>query len=235
MRAPQPGDRATYPQTFPAEEQIEYLFTVSLDLFCIAGFDGYFKRLNPAWPRTLGYTSDELFARRYLDFVHPDDRARTIAAAQRATTGAPIISFENRYQCKDGSYRWLLWNATPAADQQLIYATARDITDRKRTEARLAAGYAVTRVLAEATTLKAATPRILQAVCESLGWEMGAIWSVDKEAAALRCVKVWHLPQLHIPEFDNITRTASFPSGVGLPGRVWADSLAVGQIGRAHV
>ena len=210
--------------TASAEEQLEHFFEVSLDLICMAGFDGYFKRLNPAWERTLGFTAQELLAEPYLHFVHPDDRDATIAAAARAVRGKHVISFENRYRAKDGPYRWLLWNATPVAEQQLIYATAHDITNRKRAEARRAAGYAVTHVLAEATTLEAAAPQILEAVGTSLDWQTGAIWRVDEEAAQLRCVDVWRAPQLNAPEFENITRKASFSFGVGLPGRVWAQA-----------
>jgi len=220
-----PGDPPVQPLpgAISSEEQIEHLFEVSLDLFCVAGFDGYFKRLNPAWERTLGFTPQELLAKPYLDFVHPDDRAATIAAAAQAAAGTHVISFENRYVSKDGSYRWLLWNASPIAEQQLVYATAHDITNRKRTEARRAAGYAVTRVLAEASTLAEAAPRILREVGGSLDWEMGAIWRLDEDAAQLRCVEVWHVPELRAPEFEKLTRTVAFACGVGLPGRVWSE------------
>lgn len=117
-----------------AEEELDRFFTVSLDLFCIAGFDGYFKRLNPAWERVLGYTTEELLAEPYLNFIHPDDRVRTSAEAEHNSAGRESVTFENRYRCKDGSYKWLLWNAIPSREQQLIYAAARDITDRKRSE-----------------------------------------------------------------------------------------------------
>src|SRR6516165_9000705 len=223
MDAPRSVDEATRLENQPPREQLDCLFALSLDLFCIAGFDGYLKLLNPAWERTLGFTIGELLAKPNLEFVHPDDRERTIAEGQKLAAGCQTVSFENRYRCKDCSYRWLLWNATPAADQQLIYATARDITDRKRAEARIAADHAVTRVLAESPTLQAAALRVLPAIGESLEWEMGAIWRVEEEAEVLRCVELWHVPQLDAPEFETITRTASFPSGVGLPGRVWAD------------
>ncbi|HXE74058.1 MAG TPA: PAS domain S-box protein [Candidatus Xenobia bacterium] len=114
-----------------AEEELGRYFTLSLDLFCIAGFDGYFKHLNPAWEQTLGFTKVELLARPYLEFIHPDDRAATRAEAQKLAAGGAVISFENRYLCKDGSYRWLLWKAVPVLDRQLIYAAARDVTERK--------------------------------------------------------------------------------------------------------
>ena len=115
-----------------AEEMLGRFFTLSIDMLCIAGFDGYFKRLNPAWERVLGYTIEELTSRPFLDFVHPDDRASTLAESQKIAKGGSAISFQNRYRARDGTYRWLLWNATPHEEQELIYATARDITEPRK-------------------------------------------------------------------------------------------------------
>ena len=196
---------------------------LALDLFCVAGFDGYFKRLNAVWEKTLGYTQEELKARPFLELVHPDDRKATRALFSRVQAGVDSHSFENRYLCRDGSYKWLKWTATAVREKRLIYATARDITPRKESERRLAAQYAVTRVLAEAPTLASAAPRILQAICESLGWELGVIWRVDKQENVLHCVEAWHMPSVGVPEFEAVTRSRSFPSGIGLPGRVWAN------------
>ena len=107
---------------------------LSIDMFCTAGFDGYFKSLNPAWQKTLGFTAQELMAKPYLEFIHPDDRSATAAEAAAWRTREVTFAFENRYLCKDGSYKWFLWNAVSVPEQRLIYAVARDITERKRAE-----------------------------------------------------------------------------------------------------
>jgi PAS domain S-box-containing protein len=122
------------PDRPPAPER---LFGLSLDLLCIAGFDGYFKRVNPAFERTLGYTTDELLSRPFLEFVHPDDRARTQEAMEVLGAESEIVEFEHRYVRKDGSVCWLQWNARSAPDEGLIYAAGRDVTEQQRTEERL--------------------------------------------------------------------------------------------------
>jgi len=118
-------------------EELERFFEISHDLLCIAGFDGYFKSLNSAWENTLGFTKEELLTTPYLEFVHPEDRKSTTVEAQKVAAGNSSTRFENRYRCKDGSYKWFQWIATPVFDQQLIYAAARDITERKRVGAAL--------------------------------------------------------------------------------------------------
>jgi two-component system sensor histidine kinase/response regulator len=120
-----------------AQEELDLMFTLSIDMLCTAGFDGYFKRLNPAWEKTLGYSEQELFSKPYVEFVHPDDRNSTFREAEKLTRGQDVIFFENRYLCRDGSYRWLAWTATPWSEQRLIFAAARDITERKRAEEEL--------------------------------------------------------------------------------------------------
>jgi PAS domain S-box-containing protein len=206
------------------EEELDQLFTVSLDMLCIAGFDGYFKRINPAWEKTLGVPIEELLSKPFHEFVHPDDRDRTAAESERLDEGEQVISFENRYRCGDGSYRWLLWNATPSPDRKLIFAVARDVTQRKEAERRLSTGYAVTRVLAEAESLEAAAPLILMAICEGLSWDLGVLWRVDETAGVLRCMNVWHLPQLSFPQFVKATRESAYERSVGVPGHVWETS-----------
>jgi PAS domain S-box-containing protein len=110
---------------------------LSVDMFCVAGFDGFFKNLNPSFEKTLGFTMKELMAKPYLEFIHPDDRPATVVEKAGLQEGKVTFAFENRYLCKDGSYKWLLWNAVSVSEQELIYAVARDITERKRAEALL--------------------------------------------------------------------------------------------------
>ena len=121
---------------FPSEtsERLRF-FSLSLDMLCIASFDGYFVDLNPSWERTLGFTVEELKAEPFIDFVHPDDRESTIAEAESImATGEDVVSFENRYRCKDGGYKWILWSATVSLEKRLYYAVGRDITRRKQAE-----------------------------------------------------------------------------------------------------
>lgn len=116
------------------EKVTDRFFNASIDMLCFLGFNGYFKRLNPAWERTLGFTRDELMSRPFLEFVHPDDRERTLAQNAKVRAGGQALSFENRYLCKDGSYRWFRWNAAPDMGDKVIYSMARDVTASKEAE-----------------------------------------------------------------------------------------------------
>jgi PAS domain S-box-containing protein len=107
------------------------MFDLSLDLFCIASVDGYFLRVNPAFERTLGYTTEELCSRKFFDFVHTDDVERTHEAMDALGRGEELHLFENRYVCRDGSIRWLQWNTRPGPADGLVAAAARDVTDSR--------------------------------------------------------------------------------------------------------
>ncbi|MCU0514434.1 MAG: PAS domain S-box protein [Anaerolineae bacterium] len=117
--------------------ELEHIFELSVDLLGILTFDGRFEKVNPAWQQVLGYTPAELTGRRFLDFVHPEDYERTVAEGERASRGRPTPNFENRYRCKDGSYRWLSWNTTSYMDEQRLYFVTRDVTQRKLIELEL--------------------------------------------------------------------------------------------------
>ncbi|MEO6784961.1 MAG: PAS domain-containing protein [Chthoniobacteraceae bacterium] len=115
--------------------EMERFFEMSLDMICVAGADGYFRKLNPAWERALGFSIAELLARPFVEFVHPDDRAGTLSVVKNLEHGVDVVNFENRLLHKDGSYRWLAWKA-PAIPpgQDYLYASARDITEMRRAE-----------------------------------------------------------------------------------------------------
>jgi PAS domain S-box-containing protein len=108
---------------------LDDLFDLSLDILCLATVDGYFKRVNPAFERTLGYTTEELVSRPFLVFVHPQDVERTRTALEVLASGGELREFENRYICRDGSIRWLQWNCRPGPTEGLVAAAARDVTD----------------------------------------------------------------------------------------------------------
>ncbi|WP_293098688.1 PAS domain S-box protein [Moorena sp. SIOASIH] len=131
------------------QEERDRFFDLSIDLLCIAGFDGYFKRLSPSFTSTLGYTEAELKSTTFLDFVHPDDRGSTRAEIEQLGTGIPTVYFENRYRCQDGSYKWLAWAANPVVNDGLIYAIARDITEAKQKQASLEESEARFRMMAD--------------------------------------------------------------------------------------
>ena len=109
-------------------------FNLSLELLCIAGMDGAFQRLNPAFSTTLGYSQEEMLAQPLLELVHPDDRPATLAALDGLRRGQPTAGFENRYRCKDGSWKWLSWKAQAFPEEGVFYAAARDVTERQQTE-----------------------------------------------------------------------------------------------------
>lgn len=120
------------------EAEVERFFTMSVDMIAIVGSDGYFHRLNPSFETTLGYTFSELMRTPILDFVHPDDRVSMKAEMTNLAQGISILRFENRYRCKDGSYKWLGWTMQPAFDST-VYAIVRDVTEQKQNEERITA------------------------------------------------------------------------------------------------
>jgi len=117
-----------------AETRRNRFFTLSLDLLAIASFNDFFIQLNPMWESTLGYTVEELRARSIIEFVHPEDRTATAEQLNQIKLGSAAVYFENRYRCRDGSFRWLGWSAAPFPAEQLVYIFAHDITDRKASE-----------------------------------------------------------------------------------------------------
>lgn len=194
-----------------AEGERDSFFSVSLDLLCIAGFDGYFKRLNPAWERALGFTIEQLLAEPYMNFVHPDDREATTAEAKKVHSGVEVISFENRYRCKDGSYRWLLWTAKPSGEQKITYAAARDITERKRTEEERDRFFSLSLDMLCIAKSDGFFKRVSPAFTRTLGWSVDELLTrpfidfvhPDDRAATLREVEGQVAGGEQVLEFEN--------------------------------
>ncbi len=122
-------------ETIRAQTDRKRYIELSANMVCKASFNGYFTELSPAWAKVLGFTTDELMARPYVEFIHPEDIDKTIQeAGALATTSNETVQFINRYQTKDGSYKWLSWNALSDLDTKIIYAVAHDISKLKESE-----------------------------------------------------------------------------------------------------
>jgi PAS domain S-box-containing protein len=182
------------------------------------------------------------------ELIHPEDRQMVVEAVAEALRGGRRYDVEYRVVRPGGEVRLVHSQGDVMKDEaarsiqevnpdlrveglrnsgrlRRMFGTVQDITERKRAEQRIIAQHAVTQILAEATTLEEATPKILRAVCECLVWDVGALWRTDREAGVLRCVEVWHKESIKVPEFEAASRETAFApgmgAGVGLPGRVW--------------
>ena len=127
-----PSDLRSQDQPLPPNPYLERLFEITSDMLCVAGMDGYFKIINPAFEHNLGYCLEELKEQPFLDFVHPEDRPATLKEMAKLRQGEVTLFFENRYRCKDGTYKWLAWTSHPDLKEGLLYAVAREVTQRKQ-------------------------------------------------------------------------------------------------------
>ena len=217
-----------------AELEFERVFTMSVDLLCIAGFDGYLKRVNPAWMRTFGYTEQELLSRPFIEFVHPDDRAHTEEAVGVLAGGRDLVEFENRHLCRDGSARWMQWTSRPALEQGLAYTVGRDVTDRRRREAEQAALRRVATLVARAV----APAEVFDAVAREVGLQCDAdlarLERFERDGT-FTVVAAWSRGDTERPAVGNRfalegTSIAALVSRTGRPARVDGFDGASGPI-----
>lgn len=158
------------------------LFELSLDMLCVASFDGTLRRLSPSWARLLGHPVDALLSKGLLDLVHPDDQTTTEAALARLSAGESAVSFENRCRCADGSYRWMHWKAAPSSEEGLVYAVARDITAAKEADQSLRhANSELQRRLDELQEIRRETD-----ILSEMGEVMQACLSAEEAVSAVR-------------------------------------------------
>ena len=165
-------------------------------------------------------------AEEILGRVHPEDRQRMLDLFWRIIREKSGYTADYRIVLPGGAVRHLQSIGHPILDErgELLehFGTVVDVTERRRVEQHLLAQNRITRVLCEASSLEEAVPEILQAVCESLGWHVGVLWRVDRDAGVLRCSDLWRRPSAEISQFETATRGSTFTSGSGLAGRVWA-------------
>jgi PAS domain S-box-containing protein len=188
----------------PVDDELVGLFDLSHDAFCVAGFDGYLRRANPAFARSLGYTLDELLARPFMDNVYPDDLASVQMVLAELAAGTDIVGFECREVCADGSVRWFEWSTSSRPEAGIVYGVARDVTDRRMANAELSA-------LRRIATLAAG------------GVAPSDLFAVVAEEVA----HVVNVPYLIVSRYEldgTATECASFPTGVPLfpVGKRWS-------------
>jgi PAS domain S-box-containing protein len=210
------------------EAKIRRLVDSNIIGIFIWDFEGRVLEANDEFLRMVKYDRKDLVAGRirWADLTPPGWRDRNNARIEQQKTSGRFEPFEEEYTRKDGSrVPVLIGGATFEEGGNQAVAFVLDLTERKRAEERLRAQHTVAQILAGAATIEEAAPRILQAMGECLGWDVGALWRVEREAEALHCVELWHKASIKVPEFERVSREFTFVPGVGLPGRVWS-SLA---------
>jgi PAS domain S-box-containing protein len=225
------AQREAVGSTTPARETKEIFRAVAdtaIDAIISADHNGNITYWNKAAERMFDYAMGDVMGQP-LTFLMPGRfrEAHLAGLSRRVSTGESRVIgrvVELAGLRKDGSEfpLELSLSAWESPVGLVFTGIVRDITRRKQTERRLHAEHTVTRLLAESPTLHEATPKILQAICESLGWEMGQFWSVDQDGDVIRCSDVWHSPSVDMARFIAISKVTAFPRGTGLPGRVWA-------------
>jgi PAS domain S-box-containing protein len=188
--------------------------------------DGSSVWTNRQWVEFSGLSAEETSGLGWQSAIHPDDFNEHAAKWRHSMTSGEPFENEARHRSAKGEYRWFLVRAVPLRDEHgkilKWYGILADITERKRAEERLRVQHTVGQILAEAATIEEVAPRILQALGECLGWDVGAFWRVDREAEALRCVELWHKASIEVSEFERVSRDFALAPGLGLPGRVWS-------------
>jgi PAS domain S-box-containing protein len=186
------------------------------------GPDGTVLRANQAELDMLGYTREEYEGHHIAEF-HVDQPAIEDILS-RLYAGEVLQDYDARLRCKDGGIRHVRINSSVYREGERFVHTrcfTRDTTERKRAESRLALQYAVTKLLSESLDLVQSAQEILKAMCGSLDWEIGALWKVDRQSEAIRCVDICHATPIATPEFDKLTQSLALKKGIGLPGKIW--------------
>ncbi len=193
--------------------------------------EGQLIFLNSAWQEITGFSIKESLGKNFLDFIHPSDREwytaynSILIGSSNIQESASDCRYQLRYLHQNGSIGWIEIYASSILTTEKnpigISGTLNDITELKRQELYQKAEYSVTRVLAESDSLKEATPKIIRAICKSLDWEIGELWSINYQKNILEPVAIWYTSVNDFIEFETVTQSIAFKFGVGLPGIVW--------------
>lgn len=225
------AQRHAYEALRQSEQRYRALFEYTSDGVSIFDLNGDTVAVNKRIADMLGYKPEELVGTSILSTVSPTERRDGLNKLIALLNGQSLPIYERTLIAKDGSEVSAEINIMLVRDEAgkplHIQSVVRDITARKRTEQRLQAQYAITRALAEASSLTEASPLVLEAVGNSLRWSLGIFWLMDDEAQALRCETVWHEPSLDASAFESFCRKCAWACGEGLPGRVWATNEPV--------
>jgi PAS domain S-box-containing protein len=202
-------------------ELTDFFDNASVGLHWVSA-DGTILRANQAELDLLGYTREEYVGRNIVDFHY--DREAIEDILERLRRGDVVRDYEARLRCKDGSSKTVRIDSSAYFENgKFVHSRCftRDITERRRTEHRLALQYAITRIVSRSIDFVEGTHEILETVCECLGWQVGVLWAVDHQEEVLRCVDVWQGPIVDADDFEAACVSLLFPKGVGLPGRIW--------------
>lgn len=205
------------------EAQLTDFFENSAVALHWVGPDGTILRVNQAELDMLGYTREEYEGRNIAEF-HADEKV-IADILNRLQAGEVLVNYEARLLCRDGLIKHVQVSSSVYREAEKFIHTrcfTQDITERRKTEGRLALQYAVTQILSESRDLAESGRNILKAACESLDWEVGSLWRVDSDAKFIRNIDICHATSKATPEFDRLTQTLTFEKGKGLPGRIWA-------------
>ncbi len=205
------------------------LFEFASDAIVLINSNGIIVQANRQTEIMFGWKPSELLGQAIEVLVPPEDRVGHVELRRGyAESPSPRYMGSGRKDLrgirKDGSIFLveISLNAMEGEDGQLLAAAVRDITTSVRLAQRRHAEHEVARALSESTSLEDAVPRVLQAMCSSLAWDVAAFWQVSRDAELLSCVDLWHRPGLEATGFAELTRKITFGRGIGLPGRVWA-------------